>query len=122
MPAPPDDDRPAASSGRRHWALGRLPLETETATFILVNALDVFLTVLLLYRHTHDEGNPLAKWFLDRWGVPGMVYFKFGMVAAVCVIAQVVARRRPATARRLLHATTALVGAVVIYSLLQVVL
>ena len=120
MPAPPHDDRRGASTGGwRHWARRRLPLESETATFILANALDVFLTVLLLYRGTHGEGNPLAKWFLDRWGVAGMVYFKFGMVAFVCVIAQVIARRRPATARRLLYATTAMVGAVVAYSLAQ---
>ena len=105
------------------WLRGRLPLEHETALFVLVSTLDVFMTYLLLSRRAGEggvvfvEGNPVARFFLNHWGVPGLIYFKFAMVAVVCVIAQVVARRKPRTARRLLSLATLVVGGVVVYSL-----
>lgn len=99
------------------WFSGRLPLETETAVFILVNVLDVFLTVALVYYlNTHGEGNPFANYFLNRWGFQGLVYYKMSMVAFVCVIAQMVARRNVKVARRLLYGLIAIVSAVVVYS------
>lgn len=98
---------------------GRLPLETETAVFILVNVLDTFLTMLLmLYAGGHHEGNPVARYFFDRWGFRGLIYYKMTMVAFVCIIVQIIAWQRVKTARRLLYFLTAIVGAVVIYSLL----
>lgn len=107
------------SRGWRTLLGGRLPLETETAVFILVNVLDTFLTILLmLYVGGHHEGNPVARYFFDRWGFRGLIYYKMTMVAFVCIIAQVIARQRIQTARRLLYLLTAIVGAVVIYSLL----
>ena len=102
-----------------------LPLERETSLFIMVSALDVFMTYMLL-RYSHDgrtnavirESNPIAAFFFSRWGMRGMVYFKFGLVAVVAVIAQVVARERIETARWLLNIGTIVVGGVVIYSLI----
>jgi hypothetical protein len=46
-----------------------------------------------------------------------MVYFKFSMVAFVCVLSQIIARYRPRSARWLLLGATALVFVVVVYSL-----
>ena len=95
----------------------KLPLETETCFFILVNALDVVLTYLLL-NHSPEfhESNQVANFFLARYGFKGMIYFKFAMVTMVTMIAQIIAITRPATARWLLIFGTALVGAVVVYS------
>ncbi|HEX6987086.1 MAG TPA: DUF5658 family protein [Planctomycetaceae bacterium] len=118
MPPPSDDrrDEPGEPPGR--FLLGdRLPLETETAAFILVNILDIFLTYLLLRQGGHDEGNPVARFFLNHWGLSGLVYFKMGMVAFVCLVTQLIARYRLRTARALLYLLTAIVGAVVVYSL-----
>ena len=96
---------------------GRLPLESETAVFILVNVLDIGLTVALLaYLGNHYEANPVARHFLNHWGLRGLVYFKMAMVAFVCVITQLIALRSVTTARRLLYLLTAIVGAVVVYS------
>jgi hypothetical protein len=102
-----------------------LPLEHETVVFILVSALDVFLTYLLLSHSEAGlttvrfvESNAVARFFLHGWGPRGMVYFKFVMVAVVTVIAQVIARRRIETARRLLNVATLIVGGVVIYSVM----
>ena len=113
---------------RRHPFRGHLPLEHETALYLLASVLDVAMTMVLLYRGAGGgggavfvESNPVARFFLDRWGPRGMVYFKFTMVAFVCVIVQVIATRRPETARVLLRLATAVVVAVVIYSVLLLV-
>ena len=96
---------------------GELPLETETTVFILANAFDVFMTYLLLNLGNFRESNALANFFLERFGMNGMIFFKFAIVAFVCVIAQIVATQKIKLARWLLNFGTLLVGLVVIYSL-----
>ena len=95
----------------------KLPLETETCFFIFANALDVFMTyVLLNHSPEFQESNQVANYFLAKYGFRGMIYFKFALVAFVTVIAQVIAITRPRTARWLLIVGTVIVGGVVIYS------
>ena len=94
----------------------QLPLERETAVFILANALDVFMTHRLLHMGGFRESNPLADYFLAHWGIRGMVYFKFVLVAFVAVIAQIVYAHRPRTARWLLNGASLLTACVVLYS------
>ena len=102
---------------------GKLPLESETTWYVLVNVLDVVLTYLLL-RQSVDanaripfyESNPLARWMINHYGIKGMVYYKFALVAFVVVLAQVIATRKPLVARGVLWFGTAVVGAVVVYS------
>ncbi|MFK7820039.1 MAG: DUF5658 family protein [Planctomycetaceae bacterium] len=117
--------QPRTESVRKNIFTANLPLETETARFILVNALDLFMTFLLLYfsnrgmlRKAVVESNPVADFFIKRWSTSGLVFFKFGVIAFVVILAQVVARQRPATAKRLLDLGSLFVGAVVVYSLL----
>ena len=105
---------------RRH-----LRFESEISWFVLVSALDVFMTWAILRfsaegttRNTMIEGNPIARWVIHHWGIRGMVYFKFAMVAVVVVIAEIVGHSRPLMARLLLFAGTAIVGSVVAYSLM----
>ena len=100
----------------------RLPLEHETALFILVNVLDFATTYyMLMHRDSGNvsffESNPVARYFLNHWGVHGLLWFKMAVVAFVCVIAQIVATRKPATARLLLVVGTIVVSIVVVYSL-----
>ncbi|TWT58457.1 hypothetical protein KOR42_18320 [Thalassoglobus neptunius] len=105
----------------RSWSdllIGHLPLEAETAMFILVNVLDFLMTYLLLSTGKFRESNPIAEFFLHRWGpVQGMLYFKLSLVVVVCVIAQIIALKKPATARWLLNFGTVIVVGVVVYSL-----
>lgn len=119
MPVPPDEE--PADDAQSPWPgflfRDRLPLETETAAFILANLLDLFVTYLLLYGGRHVEANPIARYFVEGWGPKGMVLYKLANVALVCVIAQVIARASVKTARRLLIGLTILVAAVVAYSL-----
>lgn len=95
---------------------GNLPLERETCWFILVNALDVFMTFILLNLEGFVEANAIANYVLSRWGIRGLVYFKFAVVAFITVVAQVAATKRLSLGRWLLNFGTLLTGAVVIYS------
>lgn len=96
----------------------KLPLETETCWFILVNVLDFFATYLLL-RRGGREVNPVARWFLETWGlVKGLLAYKFLLVAFICVVTQIIALRRVETARKVLRFGIVVVGAVVLYSLI----
>lgn len=110
---------------KRSLLTTELPLEAETTRFILVNALDLFMTFLLLYfsnrgwlRNTVIESNPAAQFVISRFGTTGLVFFKFGVVAFVVLIAQAIARTRMETARWLLNLGSLFVAAVVVYSLL----
>jgi hypothetical protein len=101
-----------------------LPLQRESALFLLVNVLDVMMTFLMLSdvpepdgRAMFYESNPVARWFFDHWELSGIVAFKFTMVAVVEVIAQVVAMRQLQLGRRLLEFGTLVVALVVLYSM-----
>jgi len=95
--------------------------------YVLVCVLDIFMTYLLLYLlrgrggAVAVESNPVARYFYVNWGFNGMIYFKMGMVAFVCVLAQIVAQYKMTTARFLLKFGTLVVGGVVIYSLVLLV-
>lgn len=96
--------------------LGQLPLQTETTTFILINCLDIFMTYALLQTTSGAvEANPIADYFLQRWNIYGLIGFKLAIVAFVTVIAQIVAIKKPKTARCLLITGSVLVGCVVLY-------
>jgi uncharacterized BrkB/YihY/UPF0761 family membrane protein len=118
MPVVPKEPQPEKTPWAGRAVLRRLPLETETAFFILANVLDILLTYLLLVQGDHREANPIAEFFLNHWGVRGLIYFKMAMVAFICLVTQIIAHYRLATARRLLIMLTAIVGAVVVYSAL----
>ena len=115
---------PAGDSAIKKTRLSRLfgrhlPLERETTLFILASALDVFMTWILLYyyrSHGYVESNPIAQFFLDSWGIRGMVYFKFALVAFVVFVCQVIALKREDIASRILKFGTVVVACVVIYS------
>jgi hypothetical protein len=102
---------------------GRMP--REMMVFVLASVLDVFMTYILLSAGTDPktrmyfvESNPIARFFLDGWGVKGLIYFKFGMVAFVSIIVQIIATKRLETARWVLRFATTVVACVVIYSLM----
>ena len=93
-----------------------LPLETETCVFILVNALDLFMTYILLKNGNFVESNGLANSILENFDYRGVVYFKFGVVGVVVIVAQIMAIRRVNAARRLLKIGSLVVFGVVLYS------
>ena len=88
----------------------------EIWLFLLFSVADVVLTMALLSRGGFAESNPVARYFLNSWGPKGLVYFKFSLVATVCLIAQFIAFKRIETARRLLNFAVLAVAVVVAYS------
>jgi uncharacterized membrane protein len=113
--------RDSSNPPRRSSLLfGTFHHESETLIYVLLSAVDLLATYFLLRQNIQNlefvESNPVARFFLDRWGIKGMIYFKFAMVALVCVVTQVIARRRPRTARLLLWFAIAVMFYVLIYS------
>ncbi|WP_092048803.1 DUF5658 family protein [Planctomicrobium piriforme] len=95
-----------------------LPLESETAVFILVNVLDYTMTYWMLM-HGFRESNPIANWFLAGWGAAkGLLLYKFALITTVVLICQIVYTKRPHTARLLLTFGSLGVFFVVVYSLM----
>jgi len=95
----------------------QLPLQNETTYFILVNVLDFVMTYILLQSNrTVVEANPVADFFYQRWGFPGMIAFKLGLVAVICVLSQAVALRSIGKARFILITGIIIVSLVVAYS------
>ena len=116
----PDENAPKEPFNIFHFVFRKhLPLEKETSLFILVNALDLFMTYVLIKREGFREANPIANWFIEGWGlINGMTMYKFSMVAFVGVIAQIVARKKMKLGKFVLNFGTVVVSCVVIYSLL----
>jgi hypothetical protein len=86
--------------------------------FLLASLFDAFMTWLLL---THESGsfcesNPLALFFLNRFGFAGMLVFKTLLVSVVMVNYAIISKRRADVARRLMSFGTVVVNGVVLYS------
>ncbi len=110
------------SAGGKSVFTRHLPLEHETALFVLVSALDLMMTWVLLYRSEGAsaqivESNPIANYFLMRWGLKGMVGFKFGVVLFVCLVAQFIAIHDVRKGSFVLKVGTLVISGVVVYSL-----
>ncbi len=131
LPIPASDETSAvvdsfddSSQAKKSIFRGALPLESETARFILVSCLDIFMTYMVI-RYSHEgrttqhigEGNPIPAYFIRMWGIPGMVAFKIATVTFVTVLAQVIARMNLSKAKFMLNFGTILVALVVLYSL-----
>lgn len=109
------DNKQESEKKEKFWTM-HLPLETETCYFVLANALDAIMTRLLLNFEQFRESNIIADYVLTNFGMRGMIYFKFIVVAVVVIIAQIVARKKLHVARYLLIGGTLFVSGVVIYS------
>ena len=98
----------------------QLPLQSETSYFILINVLDIISTNALLRSHA-IEANPLANYFLKHWGFPGMIAFKLGLVAGVCMVTQMIAVYHLKRAKQVLTIGCGIVGLVVAYSAIMLI-
>jgi hypothetical protein len=101
-----------------------LPLQRESSLFLIVSVLDVLMTCMLLQdltgvtgRTIFYESNPVPRYFFEGWGLSGIIYFKFVMVAFIEVIAHLIALKKIPVGRRLLDFGTLVVSIVVIYSM-----
>jgi len=113
---------PKLTTLRKTLFCKRLPLESEISLYILVSALDVFMTCIVMSHQAADgghfyESNPVANYFFLKWGMPGMVFFKFAIVSIVVSIIQLIASQQLVTARRICSFAIVISCVVVLYSL-----
>jgi hypothetical protein len=82
----------------------RIPHPWKLSLFAMLSATDAALTWRLLDRPDAPvyEMNPLARWFLEQLGWPGLIGFKAVLVGVVSLAVVFIARYRPCTAGRLL--------------------
>ncbi len=86
--------------GFRTIVAGKARLANESLLFVALSVCDLFVTYALLWRGGHFyEANPLARWFFDRWNIAGMTAFKFGLVAIIIVLCEIIERHRPRVGR-----------------------
>ncbi len=78
---------------------------------------DIALTYVLIGHYQHAEGNPVARFFIESWGLKGMFWFKLGTVSLVLGIVHVVRQKQPRAAIGLMRFGLFAVGLVVAYSL-----
>jgi hypothetical protein len=107
----------------REFFSKRRPHEHETALFLLVSMLDFFMTYWMLINRPAAwvqfvESNPAARYFLDSWGVKGLLSFKMAAVLVVILATVLIAERRPLTARVVLWLGVAVTSGTVLYSFL----
>jgi hypothetical protein len=81
--------------------------------FVLVSALDVMLTWIVLY-FGGREANVIALAMLRRFGLPGLIVLKFGMVSFVVVLCEFIGRRNHRAGLRLIGISTAITCAPVL--------
>jgi len=116
-----DESPPPANTPRDDeslWeTLRKVPLRGETLVFLILSVGDILMTSLLLGRGGFYESNGLARWFLHRWGLQGMINFKLGMMLFIVVLSQIIAKRQMQKARWVLRIGSFAVGVVVVYSL-----
>lgn len=87
----------------------------ETRLFLLVSLADLVITVFLLRTGGIREANPLARMAIAACGTRGLVAFKFGLVAFVCVAAQAVGRRNYGYGEAVMKLAAVATGAVAVY-------
>ena len=87
--------------------------------FIFVSSLDIMLTAVVL-SFGGREVNGLAAVALNRFGLPGMVVFKFLLVTFVICICEIVGQKAPKTGRRLAEWAVALTCVPLVLALVQI--
>ncbi len=88
----------------------------EVWLFGVFSAADIALTYVLIGYYGHVEGNPIAAWFVEGWGLKGMVWFKAGMMGVVLGACHFVLPHRSQVARTIMRLGVLAAFAVVAYS------
>ena len=86
--------------------------------YVLLASLDIMLTTVIMAADGH-ELNTVADRVIQRWGLPGLVVFKFAFVLLVIFICEIVGRRNDKTGRRLAEWSVAITAIPVVVSVIQ---
>jgi len=85
---------------------------------VLVSALDIILTMLVLYAWDGHEVNPVAHAVISHMGFVGAIGLKFGIVVLVILVCELIGRRSDREGRRLATAAIIINAAPVAYTFL----
>jgi hypothetical protein len=90
----------------------------KLSLFAVLSLADLALTCFLLGRPGGGayEWNPVASWWLVRFGWAGLAGFKLGIILLIAILILAVSRNRPRAAERLLAFGCAALLAVIVYS------
>ncbi|MEM7810982.1 MAG: DUF5658 family protein [Planctomycetota bacterium] len=113
-----DAFRPQISRGRGgglRAPLWEVQYVSETRLYLLVSLADLVITVFLLRTGGIREANPVAVAVIASFGSRGLVAFKFGLVAFVCVLAQAIGRRDYGRGELVMKAAAAVTACVAAY-------
>lgn len=83
---------------------------------VLVSALDLILTMLVLFVWQGHEVNPVAAAVIQHMGFTGAIGLKFGLVVLIILICELVGRRSDRDGRSLATGAILISGAPVIYT------
>ena len=88
------------------------------ALFLVLSTADLFMTVLLLMGGEGKviEANPIARAWLLKYHLTGLIMFKVAIMALVSGVGLIISLYRPETGKRLLTFACMVVGVVVLYS------
>jgi hypothetical protein len=88
--------------------------------FVLLSSLDLMLTWVVLHLGG-AEVNWLARVFLERGDLYGLLAFKFGMVVAIILLCDFVGRRDEARGRFIAYAAVVITCLPIIMAMVQLV-
>ena len=111
---------PNAQPGERHrlsW-LSRRPVRypDRYVWFVFFSAIDVMLTWAII-AHDGEEANPIARFVIAKWELPGAIAFKFSLMIFVIGICEMVGRRNDRAGGRLALVAVIISVLPVVYSL-----
>lgn len=76
-------------------SLERSRVQAWAVILLVLSALDFLVTAWLLRTSPlFYEANPVAQWFLARWGLAGLMGFKFVVISGVIALGGLIERRR----------------------------
>ena len=87
--------------------------------YVLMAAMDIMCTWIIL--HTGgSELNALADWVIQRYDLPGVVSYKFGLVVMVVLICELAGRRNRQTGLKLACWAVAITAFPVVVGLVEI--
>lgn len=122
-PSDPDESSPqqAVTSSARLPGIALLDRHLRYPytylVLLVLSALDVIMTWIILSVGGR-EANPIAEAVIDRWGLNGMIVYKFVLIAVFILICEAVGSLRDSAGRSLSRISLAIAAVPVVWSLI----
>ncbi len=101
----------------RFLSLPEMRYQNRYVWLVFVSALDIILTMLVIYVWKGSEANPIAGFIIYGRGLGWAIAFKFAMMLTVVIVCEVIGRISDRTGRRLATAAVVINALPVAYTL-----